>query len=82
MAGTVDVRLLTEHLVKNLVDSPDAVKVDAVEDEHGIEVQLQVAENDMGKVIGKQGRTARCLRNILGAAGVRAQKRCTLDILD
>jgi predicted RNA-binding protein YlqC (UPF0109 family) len=77
-----DVRMLVEHLAKNLVAAPDAVFVEESEHEGGVVVELEVAEEDMGRVIGRAGRTARCLRNIVSAAGQRANKRHTLDILD
>ncbi len=77
-----DVRMLVEHLAKNLVEAPDAVFVDAYDEDGGVEIELEVAEEDMGRVIGRSGRTARCLRNIVSAAGQRANKRYTLDIVD
>ncbi len=73
---------LVEHLARNLVEAPDAVFVEAVEQPNGLELQLEVAEEDMGRVIGRSGRTARCLRTIITAAGQRADKRYTLEILD
>lgn len=81
-AGKGDVRMLMEHLARNLVEAPDAVSVEAVEQQGGVELQLRVAEGDMGRVIGRSGRTARCLRTIVSAAGQRADKRYTLEILD
>jgi len=80
--GNGDVRMLTEFLAKNLVEAPDAVYVDVEEITGGLELQLEVAEEDMGRVIGRSGRTARCLRTIISAAGERAGKRYTLEILD
>jgi predicted RNA-binding protein YlqC (UPF0109 family) len=77
-----DVRALIEMLAKSLVDAPDAVSVEAVETDRGTELQLTVAEGDFGKVIGKQGRTARCLRNIANAAGIKANKRVTVEIVE
>lgn len=77
-----DLRMLMEHLARNLVEAPDAVSVEEVELDGGVELQLEVAEADMGRVIGRAGRTARCLRTIVAAAGTRANKRCTLEILD
>ena len=82
MASTGDVRLLVEHLAKNLVSEPDAVYVDVEERDGGLELQLEVAEEDMGRIIGRSGRTARSLRTIISAAGQRADKRYTLEILD
>ncbi len=78
-----DVRMLVEHLAKNLVEAPDAVFVDENPLDGGAaEIELEVAEDDMGRVIGRGGRTARCLRTIVSAAGQRANKRYTLEILD
>jgi hypothetical protein len=77
-----DVRMLVEHLAKNLVEAPDAVFVEENPLESGTEIELEVAEEDMGRVIGRGGRTARCLRTIVTAAGQRANKRYTLEILD
>ena len=78
-----DVRLLMEHMAKALVDAPDEVIVDAEPDERGGEVlYLEVAENDYGKVIGRSGRTARCLRNIISVAGMKAGKRMQLEIVE
>ena len=77
-----DVRMLVEHLAKNLVEAPDAVFVEENPLDGGTEIELEVAEEDMGRVIGRGGRTARCLRTIVTAAGQRANKRYTLEILD
>lgn len=77
-----DVRALIEMLAKSLVDQPEAVSVEAVENDRGTELQLTVAERDFGKVIGKQGRTARCLRTIANAAGIKANKRITVEIVE
>ncbi len=74
-----DVRRLIEGIVKSLVDAPEAVSVEQVE---GDVLELTVAPNEVGKVIGRQGRTARALRTLLSAAGVRAHKRYTLEILE
>jgi uncharacterized protein len=74
-----DVRVLLELIAKSLVDKPEEVFVEQVE---GDVIELEVAESDVGKVIGRQGRTARALRALLGAAGVRARKRYTLEIIE
>jgi uncharacterized protein len=74
-----DVRALIEKIAKALVDAPDEVFVDQVD---GDVIELEVAENDVGKVIGRQGRTARALRALLNASGVRAHKRYTLEIIE
>jgi len=77
-----DMRALVEQMAKALVDQPEKVSVQAVEGEQGTVLELSVAPDDLGKVIGKQGRTARSLRTILGAAGMKLKKRYTLEILE
>ncbi len=77
-----DMRSLVEQIAKVLVDAPDQVAVDAVETDEGTVLELRVAEADLGKVIGKQGRTARSLRTILGAASMKYHKRYTLEIVE
>ena len=77
-----DPRLLIEHVAKALVDAPDQVSVDQFEDGGETVVELTVAENDVGKVIGRQGRTARAMRHLLNAASVKSGKRLVLDILE
>ena len=73
---------LIEHIAKALVDKPEEVSVRAVEGEQAVMLELRVAPSDLGKVIGKQGRTARSLRTILNAAGMKLHKRFTLEILE
>jgi predicted RNA-binding protein YlqC (UPF0109 family) len=75
-------RELVEQIAKSLVDNPDQVSVNAVEGEQVTVLELRVAPTDLGKVIGKQGRTARSIRTILGAAGMKMKKRFTLEILE
>jgi predicted RNA-binding protein YlqC (UPF0109 family) len=77
-----DVRLLVEQIAKALVDTPDEVAVNQVEEDGETVLELEVAENDLGRVIGKQGRTARAFRNLLNAAGVKAHRRYSLEILE
>ena len=77
-----DIRMLVEQIAKALVDEPEQVSVQMVEGEQVTVLELRVAPNDLGKVIGKQGRTARSLRTILGAAGMKLHKRFTLEILE
>jgi len=77
-----DVRALVEHVARALVDTPDQVSVNVVEEGGDTVVELEVAESDLGKVIGKQGRTARAMRALLGAAGIKADKRFSLEILE
>jgi predicted RNA-binding protein YlqC (UPF0109 family) len=73
---------LVEQIAKSLVDNPDQVTVNAIEGEQVTVLELRVAQSDLGKVIGKQGRTARSIRTILGAAGMKLRKRFTLEILE
>ena len=73
---------LVEFLAKSLVDSPDDVKVGTYEREQATVIELEVAHADLGKVIGRQGRTARAIRTLLSAAGQKIRRRYTLDILD
>ncbi len=73
---------LIEMIAKALVDNPDQVVVRAIEGEQSTVLELRVAPTDLGKVIGKQGRTARSIRTILGAAGMKLKRRYTLEILE
>jgi predicted RNA-binding protein YlqC (UPF0109 family) len=69
-------------IARALVDAPDDVVVNVVEGEQTTVLELRVAPADLGKVIGKQGRTARAVRTILGAAGMKLRKRFVLEILE
>ncbi len=71
---------LLEWVVRRLVDEPDAVRVETEEHEDAIVFKLFVAADDVGKVIGRQGRMARALRSIVRAAGARAEERYVLEI--
>ena len=73
---------LVEVIAKALVDEPEAVAVNEVEDGNATILELTVAPGDLGKVIGKQGRTARSLRTIVSAAGTKSRKRIVLEILE
>jgi predicted RNA-binding protein YlqC (UPF0109 family) len=73
---------LVEAIAKALVDNPDQVQVHAVEGEQVTVLELRVHPTDLGKVIGRQGRTAKSIRTILGAAGMKMKKRLTLEILE
>ena len=73
---------LVEYIVKMLVDSPDQVEVNLIEGEKSTMLDLKVATEDIGKVIGKQGRIAKAIRTVLSAASVRTGKRVVLEILD
>ncbi len=73
---------LIEQIARALVDSPDEVVVTPIEGEQTTVFELRVAQEDLGKVIGKQGRTARSIRTILGAAGMKLKRRFALEILE
>jgi len=73
---------LIEYIAKALVDNPDQVKVSEVEGERTSVIELSVAKEDLGKVIGKQGRTARAIRTILSAASTKIRKRSVLEIIE
>ncbi len=75
-------RDMIEYIAKSLVDSPDEVKVTEIEGEQTSVLELKVAKEDLGKVIGKQGRTARAMRTLLGAASSKAKKRAVLEIIE
>ncbi len=77
-----DMRALVEQIAQALVDEPEHVSVQSVDGEQVTVLELRVAPNDLGKVIGKQGRTARSIRTILSAAGMKLRKRFTLEILE
>ncbi len=73
---------LLAHLARQLVDDPDAVEVEEVRQEGATVLRLRVAKDDVGKVIGRQGRIARALRAIVRASGTRSHQRVVLEILD
>ncbi|RKY05702.1 KH domain-containing protein [Candidatus Poribacteria bacterium] len=73
---------LVEYIAKALVDHPEQVVVNEIEGEKTSILELSVAEDDLGKVIGKGGRTARAIRTILSAAATKANKRAVLEILE
>jgi len=73
---------LIEYIAKALVDNPGAVWVSEVEGEMTSVIELKVAKSDLGKVIGKQGRTARAMRTILSAASTKLHKRAVLEIIE
>ena len=75
-------KALVMEIAKALVDIPDEVNVREVEGEQVTVLELRVAPSDLGKVIGKQGRTARSIRTLLGAAGMKLNRRFTLEILE
>ncbi len=71
---------LLEYLARNLVDSPDEVRVTRIERDDAVVLELRVAPEDVGKVIGRHGRIARALRTVVRASGARAGSRVLLDI--
>ena len=73
---------LIEFMAKSLVDNPDSVQVNEVAGEQTTVIELKVHQDDLGKVIGKQGRTARSMRTVLNAAGTKLSKRCVLEIVE
>jgi predicted RNA-binding protein YlqC (UPF0109 family) len=77
-----DMRALVEQIAQALVDAPADVQVTPVEDGDATVLELRVAQADLGKVIGKQGRTAKSIRTILGAASMKLKKRYTLEIIE
>jgi predicted RNA-binding protein YlqC (UPF0109 family) len=77
-----DMRTLVAQIAHALVDTPGEVQVTEVEDGDATVLELRVAQTDLGKVIGKQGRTAKSIRTILGAASMKLKKRYTLEIME
>jgi len=73
---------LVEYVAQSLVDEPDAVEITQIEGEKSTILELRVAPDDVGKVIGKHGRIARALRTILAASASKSGKRVVLEILD
>ncbi len=72
---------LVEYLAKNLVDDPDAVSVEAIEDEKMTRLRLKVADSDLGRVIGKEGRNVKAMQTVLHAAAGKSGRRALLEIL-
>jgi hypothetical protein len=73
---------LLDYLARQLVDEPDAVRVERVDEDDTVVLRLHVAQEDLGKVIGRQGRIARALRTIVRAGSAREQRRVQLEIVD
>ncbi|UCH96861.1 MAG: KH domain-containing protein [Candidatus Aminicenantes bacterium] len=73
---------LVETVCKSLVDNPEDVKVTQIDGEQTTILELRVHQSDLGKVIGKQGRTARAIRTILAAAGMKQKRRFNLEIIE
>ncbi|MCR5809096.1 MAG: KH domain-containing protein [Clostridiales bacterium] len=72
---------LVEYIAKNLVDDPDSVKVTSKQGEEGVVIELTVAKEDMGKVIGKQGRIAKAIRTVVRAASVKSETKYLVEIV-
>lgn len=77
----VPMKELLEQIARSLVDNPDEVAVNEVDGEQSLILELKVAEDDMGKVIGKQGRIAKAIRTVMKAAAVRDNKRVVVEII-
>lgn len=73
---------LIAEIAKSLVDQPDTVKVSRIDEDDNVTIELTVAAEDLGKVIGKQGRTARALRSLLAATAANEDKRSRLEIVE
>lgn len=72
---------LVEFIAKSLVDNPDEVKVSEIAGEQSVIIELRVAPEDMGKVIGKQGRIAKAIRTVVKAAAIKQNKRVVVEII-
>ena len=75
-------KVLVEMMAKALVDKPEEVEVTEIEGEQTTVIELKVAKEDLGKIIGKQGRTARAIRTIIGAASTKIRKRAVVEIIE
>ncbi len=73
---------LLEYIAKSLVDKPENVVIRETEGEQGTVLELEVAQEDLGKIIGKQGRTARAIRTLMGAVSAKTKKRTVLEIVE
>ncbi len=78
----MEMKDLIIYIAKALVDKPEEVSVNEIDGEQTSVIELKVAKEDLGKVIGKQGRTARAIRTILGAASTKLRKRAVLEIIE
>jgi hypothetical protein len=81
-SSSVSLKELIEYLARALVDKPDEVQVVEISGEQTVVLELRVAKDDLGKVIGKQGRTVKAMRAILSAASSKLRKRADLEILE
>lgn len=80
--GLGELSKMIEYMAKMLVDLPDQVGVNEIEGENTTVIELKVAKEDLGKIIGKQGRTARAVRTILNGASTKLRKRTVLEIIE
>jgi len=79
---SANIKEIVTFIAQALVDCPDDVSVEEIEGEQTSVIELRVAKEDMGKVIGKQGRTARAIRTVLNAAATKLKKRVVLEIIE
>ena len=79
---SMNLKDILSYIVENLVENPAEVSIEEVENDDTVTLQLKVAEADMGKVIGRQGRIAKEIRSVLKAAGLKDRKKVLVDILD
>lgn len=77
-----ELAMLIEYMARMLVDAPDQVSVNEIEGENTTVIELKVAKDDIGKIIGKQGRTARAVRTVLNGASTKLRKRTVLEIIE
>lgn len=82
MSSNISLKELIEFIARSLVDTPDEVRVDEITGEQTVVLELHVAKDDLGKVIGKQGRTVKAMRSILSAAASKLRKRADLEIIE
>ncbi|MCR9163267.1 MAG: KH domain-containing protein [Nannocystaceae bacterium] len=82
MSSNISLKELIEFIARSLVDKPDDVHVDEIAGEQTVVLELRVAKDDLGKVIGKQGRTVKAMRAILSAAASKLRKRADLEIIE
>jgi predicted RNA-binding protein YlqC (UPF0109 family) len=75
------VKEVLEYIAKNLVDDPEAVEIEVVENGDSVTLRLSVSAEDMGKIIGRRGRTARAIRDVMRAAGTKAGVQATVEIV-
>jgi len=78
----IEMKDLIDNIAKALVDKPEEVITTEIKGQHSLIIELKTAKDDIGKVIGKKGRTAQALRSILMSASAKQKRRCTLEILD